>query len=119
MGRRMSYDVVIGGESFNYTYNLSPLFYRHFPKNEEGEAVGLRLIDGMTGKSASKAIGRFWDSLNDELLSAWRHHEIGAPTLCSKYDPDNGWGSLVGAMIFIGHIQTACANHTRNKVRVL
>lgn len=114
----MSYDVDIAGKSFNFTYNVSPLFYEHFPSNEDGERRGLNSLDGLTGKQAMSRIADFWESLERERHNLWVSAEVGEPRLCAKYDAKNGWGSLVGALIFIAQIQSACAENPRHRVRI-
>ena len=45
----MSYDISIGIESFNITYNVSEMFYKHNKK-------GIRFIYGKTGLEASEML---------------------------------------------------------------
>ena len=48
----MSYDVSIGDAWFNYTSNVSGLFYDHIPPCEEGCRGGLHALNGLTGYQA-------------------------------------------------------------------
>jgi hypothetical protein len=110
----MSYHVSIGSFEGNYTWNsLSPLCYVHL-----SEKNGLRSLDGMTGREACDALRSFWDSVHGEKLKHWAIESAGEPEFCKKYDSPNGWGSTVGALIFMGQLTAACAAHPRHKVRV-
>jgi len=71
---KMSYDISIGDQYFNITYNVSKMFYRH---NEKG----IRFIYGKTGKEASEML---IDMLNYFIRNK---HEL------ESYNPENGWGS--------------------------
>lgn len=101
----MSYDVSIGSEWFNYTWNLSRFFRDHMPE-------GINGLDGLTGRQASDFIG---NGLNAIERSYCRNNPGG---LAAKYDSPNGWGTVIGALIFLGRIQAACAANPRKKVRV-
>lgn len=101
----MSYDIDINGESFNYTSNVSPLFYKHMPG-------GIRRLDGLRGRSAAKEIKMFLASVNFE------REKIGQSGMREKYDADNGWGTFVGAMTFMLNVMEACERHPRHKVWV-
>lgn len=99
----MSYDVYIGGECFNYTWNLSKFFRDHMPEGISG-------LDGLTGREASTFIG--------DGLAAIDRSYCRCVDLAKTYDAPNGWGSVIGALIFLGRIQSACAANPRKKVRV-
>jgi hypothetical protein len=43
---------------------------------------------------------------------------VGEPALCAKYDAPNGWGSLVGAMLFIARFQSECIKYPYAIVRL-
>lgn len=107
----MSYDVVIGGEWFNYTYNVGRLFGDHI----EG---GLQALDGLTGKQAVRVLSDAFDAIDLSVLSHWSHGDVGEPKFCKIYDAPNGWGSAVGGLVFLSRIMAACAKHPRHKVRV-
>lgn len=108
----MSYDVSIGDYDGNYTWNsASPLFHEHI----DG---GIDAIDGMTGRQASNVMRQFWISVNRERHDLYEDGAVGEPQMCAKYDSPNGWGSLVGALMFAGQITAACAQYPRHKVRV-
>ena len=107
----MSYDVSIGDDWFNYTYNVSKLFYDHM----DG---GLKSLDGMTGKEAAIAIDNAFSGIADTKNKLWVREIVGEPKFCAQYDSPNGWGSTVGALIFLANIMGACARNPRKKVRV-
>ena len=81
----MSYDMRIGKEEFNYTYNVSGMFYAH---NQQG----IRLHYGMTGKEAIKPLRKlrkFMENNMEDLL---------------KLNPENGWGDYYGALEFVNKL---------------
>lgn len=117
----MSYDVSIGDKSFNYTSNVAALFYDHIPA--ETSRGGLHELHGKTGKQAVEILGQAWDRIHSTKLDLWRDNlkgvaVVGEPEFCAKYDAPNGWGSTVGAMIFLGQVMAACARNPRKKVSV-
>ena len=101
----MSYDVCIADCDFNYTSNVSELFYNHM-------TGGLKSIDGMSGRQAANVLFGFWTSVNREYA------DLGVGHFRLKYDAQNGWGSTDGALIFMGKITAACAQYPRHTVRV-
>lgn len=107
----MSYDVSIGSDSFNYTYNVSSLFCDHM----EG---GLRSLNGLTGRQACEVIAGAFDALHDKKMRLWRHDDVGEPRFCAEYDSKNGWGSAVGGILFLAQIFAACHRNPRKIVRV-
>lgn len=112
----MSYDVSIGHDSFNMTYNVSRLFYDHIAGNENGG--GLRELHGVTGKQALSMLRQAFDRINRTRHELWKNNIVGEPEFCAKYDAPNGWGSTVGALIFLAQIMAACAENPRKKVRI-
>ena len=118
----MSYDVSIGDFSGNYTSNVSALFYDHIPE-QEGSFGGLRALDGKTGKQAVAILNEAWSRIHNTKINTWRNNlkgeaVVGEPEMCAKYDAPNGWGSMVGALIFLGQITVACASNPSKKVSV-
>lgn len=109
----MSYDVSIGDEDFNVTYNISKLFYDHIPGGE-----GLRSLDGKTGRQAVDVLTSTFEALERTRHRYWKLDAIGEPAFCRAYDAPNGWGSTVGGIVFLGQLLAACANNPRKKVRV-
>jgi len=107
----MSYDVSIGCFDDNYTSNMSGLFYSHI----DG---GLLSLDGLTGRAASALLDCFWQSVHSEYVRLWDGTTPGAVAFCAKYDSKNGWGSTVGALIFMAKITSACSANPRHKLRV-
>lgn len=82
----MSYDLSIGNEDFNYTYNVSQMWYDFYPDR------GIREHYGMTGK----------DSL--PILRYLRNHMEDNEASMREMEPDNGWGSYEGALEFVGEL---------------
>jgi hypothetical protein len=112
----MSYDVDVAGVNYNYTYNVSAVFYDHIPAiRNKG---GLDEINGLIGRQALLVLSDAFDRLHKTKMLFWSRVDIGEPEFCAKYDADNGWGSLVGAMIFLGQIMGACARNPMCKVVV-
>lgn len=110
----MSYDVSIGNWDGNYTHNsLGPLCYKHLCKDK-----GLKSLDGKTGSECREILASFWESVHCERLNSWARDDVGETSMREIYDNPNGWGSLIGALIFMGEVTSACAMNPRNKVRV-
>lgn len=112
----MSYDVSIGGEDFNYTYNVSELFYDHI--EDKGNGGGLRELDGKTGKACGDILAAAFDAIQNSYLSYWSVRDVGEPVFCARYDSPNGWGSTVGALVFLSLIMAACYKNPRSRMRV-
>jgi hypothetical protein len=112
----MSYDVSVGSEDFNYTSNVSGLFYDHIP--DMGKGGGLRELDGVTGARACRIIGEAFKRISETRHRMWSEDAVGEPAFCAKYDAPNGWGSAIGALTFLAEILAACADNRRSKVRV-
>jgi len=97
----MSYDIDIGDEHFNYTYNCEPMFAFAF-----GCAEGINRINELTGKTAAvwldKAIDYF--HLNRYKLE--------------KFNPSNSWGSYNGALAFLVSVRGACLRNIRKRVHI-
>jgi hypothetical protein len=114
----MSYDIWLEqegetvGESLNYTSNTCQLFYNNMSPS------GIHCLDGMSAYEANKVIMNFWENLDRERLDLWENCAIGEPNLCEKYDSKNGWGSLVGTMLFIARFQSQCIKHPFATVRL-
>lgn len=110
----MSYDVHVGTESFNYTYNGNKIFYDSMP-----DTKGIRALDGLKGSEAAKVISRSFIELSriyDKVTPI--QGEVGAASFRKLYDPENGWGSTVGAMLFLGRILNACLDNPEAIVEV-
>ena len=110
----MSYDVSIGKWSGNFTSNtLGQLCCNHLDIEN-----GLRSLDGLTGYQAAPFLSVFWEMVNDERHQMWKADVVGEPDFCAKYDSPNGWGSLVGALVFMGELTAACALFQKSKISV-
>jgi len=79
----MSYDMSIGDEDFNYTYNVSGMWYDCYPEK------GIREHYGMAGKESIPVLRKLRE-----------HMEDNADRL-RVMDPENGWGSFDGALKFV------------------
>lgn len=112
----MSYDISIGEFDGNYTYNVSKLFHTHLLSDDE--QTGLQGLHGKTGAQALAVLSRGFDSIHSEYLRVWKTGDVGARSFCGLYDAPNGWGSTVGALIFLAQFMAACAANPRKKVRV-
>lgn len=79
----MSYDMQIGAESFNYTWNVGKMWRDIYPKD------GIRAHYGKTGKEASEILTVLYMAMvfrKDKLI---------------KMNPTNGWGDYYGALEFV------------------
>lgn len=112
----MSYDVTIGREWFNYTSNVSKLFYDHIP--ERDSRGGLHELHGKTGRQACTILREAFDRIHQTRNETWSQDQTGDVQFCEKYDAPNGWGSTVGALLFLSRIMGACAANPRAKVSV-
>lgn len=109
----MSYDIYIGDENYNYTSNLAKLFYDHIPAAEEGGRGGLHELHGKTGKQAGDILA---DAFTRIDRSAYRNDNLKG--FCARYDAPNGWGSTVGALLFLSCVMAACYRNPRKRVRI-
>ncbi len=109
----MSYDIWIADDEANYTFNVSALWYDHLDSEK-----GIKALDGLTGKQAQARIAPFWRRLHREAIRLWKDDNVGEPDLAKIYDSPNGWGSLIGALILTGELQSACAEFPRHKLHV-
>ena len=82
----MSYDMNIGEESFNYTYNVSPMWYKAKPDK------GIRTHYEMTGRDAVEPLTDIYCYMIDNYDDL------------VKLDPSNGWGDYEGALQFVGEL---------------
>lgn len=110
----MSYDIHIGGEDMNCTFNLSRLFYDHIA--DRGKGGGLKELHGETGRVCSAILAEAFDSMARLQSRLWRNNVTGAPEFCAQYDPPNGWGSTVAGILFLGQLMAACNAHPRHKL---
>lgn len=111
----MSVDVWIGDWSGNYTHNTSKLWHEHLIGNEQ---TGFMALNGKTGKEAFLLMREAFSRIHSTSISLRRPGVVGEPEFCARYDAPNGWGSTVGALIFMAEVMAACAAHPRCKVRV-
>lgn len=85
----MSYDMSIGDEAFNITYNVGGMFYAANP------AGGIRAHYGMTGREALP------------FLLAMREYMEEHKAALEAMSPQNGWGSYETALQFVTDIINA------------
>ena len=85
----MSYDMDIGNEYFNYTYNVSDMWYDCFKEK------GIREIYGATGSEAAV------------ILRTLRCHMEDNAERLGGIEPSNGWGSFDGALEFVNKLIAA------------
>jgi hypothetical protein len=114
--RVMSYDIQIADKYFNQTWNLSAIFYDHIPVVDS--RGGLHELDGKTGKQAAVILAEAFERISNTRLKFYQDGIRGEPEFCAKYDAPNGWGSTVGALIFLARLMAACFEHPRSKVTV-
>jgi len=107
----MSYDITIGKYDFNYTFNVSRLFYDHIP--DAGKGGGLRELNGVKGKEAQKILFEFFRNVEETKRRCSSEAEFQ-----NRYDAPNGWGSTIGALILMARILSICALHPRHVVHV-
>lgn len=96
----MSYDLHVGKDWHNYTYNMWKFFqdFNVYPPDWDGK---LRTEVG--------------DQI-DDALELIRLHNID--TLGEKYDAPNGWGSVQGAIKFLEAVRDSCRWQAPEIVRV-
>ncbi len=85
----MSYDVTIGDEYFNYTYNLGR-FFRDFGVRPTG-------WDGMNAGALAFIIANAFPEITVEKLGN-----------LDAYNPNNGWGTWQGATTWLADVMVAC-----------
>lgn len=86
----MSYDVTVGGESFNYTSNMRP-FFKQFGVYPPDWA-------GRTRHEVARDIGKALE----------RIQSLEPSVLRAGYDNPNGWGSVDTAVAFLRQVREAC-----------
>jgi hypothetical protein len=114
----MSYDLYIGDDSFNYTFNVSALFYDHMPADANSERGGLHTLHGLTGRQAGDKIADALDRIGRTMRDLWKADEVGEPRFCAKYDANNGWGSALGGVMLLSLVMAACYQNPRKRLRV-
>lgn len=110
----MSYDVSIGKFDGNYTSNQWKLFHVHVQRKlDDGHEpfTGLQCLHDLTGREAQPILTAAFDSLVAERRIA------GNGTL-GHYDAPNGWGTAMGAVLFLAQIMAACMNYPDEKIYV-
>ena len=85
----MSYDMDIGSDEFNYTCNVSGMWYDCYPEK------GIREYYGLSGEESVPVLRKLREHMED---NAERLREM---------EPDNGWGSFDGAVGFVNDLIAA------------
>ena len=93
----MSYDISIGGEDFNITYNVSPMFLAAIPE------TGIRTIYGKTGLEAM-------DIILDMMTYFVKHEEE-----LRAMEPENGWGTFDNTYKCLCKMSLASVNNKDKK----
>ena len=89
----MSYDISIGSENFNYTFNVAPMWYACYPDK------GIREFYELTGKESLPVLQELRNYMEDNY-----EHLI-------TMNPANNWGDYHGALNFVNTlIQAALRN---------
>lgn len=85
----MSYDLSIGKEDFNITYNVRYIFI-------ETQEKGIRAIYGLSGSEAHP------------IIQEWYIHTMKNYVELTKRQPENGWGTVKGTLAFLTELAIAC-----------
>ena len=88
----MSYDMSIGSKHFNYTYNVSGMWYDCYEK-------GIREHYGLSGKNSIP------------VLRKLREHMENNSDRLRELEPDNGRGSFEGAVEFVSKLIMAAISN--------
>lgn len=101
----MSYDVYVGGDSYNYTSNMRRFF----------DDMGAHPISwvGRDRKEVGREIGEALRKIARLVKS-----NGGWSTLKMTYDAKNGWGDVEGATRFLIYIWSACFEEIPDTVDV-
>lgn len=112
----MSYDISIGPIyktehiSLNFTSNLSKFFrdfisvehYKYdFELKEDHQISGLRCLNGLKGSQVVIVLKDTFEKI--DRVEVEDSQSIG-DVLRFKYDPDNKWGDVVGAILFLNQL---------------
>lgn len=108
----MSYDVIVGQKSYNFTYNLGPFFREFIPCEATGE-VGIFYLAGKRGKEVASLLNEALERITTEL------HKQGQAPFLRKYNAANGWGDTLGAIMFLALIASAAGAKPRCIVKVI
>lgn len=105
----MSYDVDIADKSFNYTSNVRDLFHDHVV--DVNGMTGVQCLHGRTGSEAVRILADAFERISSSRRKLYVQGAVGEPKFCETYDAENGWGSAIGGILFLGNILAACALH--------
>lgn len=113
----MSYDVTIGDEYLNYTWNGNQIFYDHI-RGPNGEKRGINTFNGRPAIEVLGLAADALDAIDQTRMNLWQEGQVGEPNLTAIYDPPNGWGSTIAAILFLGKIIRACVRNPTAIVEV-
>ena len=85
----------------NYTYNVSPMYYKAFERKG-----GFRSLDGMRVKKAIPILERAIQRMKDD------------PKQYKKMNPENGWGDYEGALEYLMDILDGCKKHPKTIIKI-
>lgn len=95
----------LDGYDRNYTFNVSPMFFRALAGTEIAEA-GLRGLDGKLGSECAP------------LLTVMIERMEASPDAFKELNPPNGWGSYDGALHLLRELRRWCAEAPKARMRV-
>lgn len=107
MGWNISLEVNTGngyveiGESRNYTYNISPMYYKAFELKE-----GFRGLNGMTTIESIKYLSH---AINEMKVNKEEYE---------KLNPENGWGDYQGALEILEWLRVRCLEHPFARISI-
>ena len=107
----MSYDVSIGGEEFNHTYNTRDLFVEILPGDTEREA-GINGLYDLTGAEAAEYIEAGLERLSEMLC------EKDEDAIRAEFDAPNKWGTLFTSTLMLSRLMAACLRHPFQKIEI-
>ena len=105
----MSYDVYVGVETYSYTFNLSTFFHTYLTT---GGKTGIQCLDGLKGKTAARVISVAIELAEADLVRTTPQNYQ------DTFDAPNGWGSTIGAILWLSKLMAACYEKPRYVIRV-
>ena len=93
----MSYDVYVGVETYSYTFNLSTFFHTYLTTK---------------GKTAARVISVAIELAEADLVRTTPQNYQ------DTFDAPNGWGSTIGAILWLSKLMAACYEKPRYVIRV-
>lgn len=100
--------VSVGSLDANYTYNLGDFIE---------EVLGKRLTQ-FNGEDACDLRDAIVDGLDRIDRQSWDGERSAGVEWFKRFEPDNGWGTVFGAIVFLNKIAVECAKCPNAKVSV-